>query len=124
MVDSLVPIDTPPLERGRLRLAIREDRLNGHAEESLRRLGAALGAGGKGAETIPMDVVVEAEGFAVLIEPKAEKRVALGVDLLREISDILGPGSAKVVGGVAIETEERPKWGSKRSTRRDDDDDV
>lgn len=147
MVDSLVPIDTPPLEKGRLRLSIREDRLNGHAEDALHRLRAALDTAGGGmppgtpkgspananatmgnpagrAETVPMDLVVEAEGVAVLIEPKAEARVMLGVDLLREISDILGPGCAKVVGGVAIETEERPKWGSKRPARRDDDDDV
>jgi hypothetical protein len=119
IVDRLVPIDGTPLERGTLRLVLRENRINGSAGVTLPRLKEALAehaAPPKGAPPevptpvlaeastpVPIDLLVRTDEAWVHMQPGLIPRVSMSPTLVRDLALVLGDDSVRLVGGVAIE---------------------
>jgi DNA polymerase-3 subunit alpha len=117
IVDRLVPIDGCPLERGTLRLVLREARINGTAAVTLPRLRDTLVQHGNGeaaepmangvlAEArspVPVDFLVHTGDAWVTLQPAATPKVAMSPTLVRDLAQVLGDDSIRLIGGVAIE---------------------
>ena len=109
IVDRLVPIAGVPLEKGTLRVVVREQRLNGDANDRLAALHRCMISadgvvGPEGTKPVPVELVVDTDLGWAAIEPKT--RVALRPELVREVSELLGDQSVRLVGGVSVEVEE------------------
>ncbi|MEO0716210.1 MAG: hypothetical protein AAFY58_04385, partial [Planctomycetota bacterium] len=109
IVDRLVPIAGVPLEKGTLRVVVREQRLNGDANDRLAALHRCMISadgvvGPEGTKPVPVELVVDTDLGWASIEPKT--RVALRPELVREVSELLGDQSVRLVGGVSVEVEE------------------
>ncbi|MBX3363242.1 MAG: DNA polymerase III subunit alpha [Phycisphaeraceae bacterium] len=133
IVEQIVPIDGVPLERGRLRLTVRDKKLNGHRVEALTELKRVLGerAASPAPGTsrvvggVPFDLVLETSKAVVMLQPVQEVRVMLDPGLARAVTGLLGEGAMHLVGGVAIEIDDgRRKWEKKDKRSIRDDDDV
>lgn len=118
IVDKLVPIEAVPLEKGKLQVILRSDAVNGSAAMKLPVvLGAIESSGdGLGLENSEgpraLEVVVETPGAWVCLEPKRGAKAVLRPELVRAVTGELGEDSVRLVGGVAVEVEEkRKKWG-------------
>jgi DNA polymerase III alpha subunit len=138
IVDKLVPIDGQPLEKGRLLIALRAQRLNGTAATAMGRVRELLtehdpavmsanpnadeGASDRFTdasvgEAVPYDLVVETDAAFVTLTPEAKPRVRLVPGLVRELCTVLGPGSVHLQGGVSVEVnkDDRRKYQRQRA---------
>ena len=133
MVDRLVPIDGLPLDGGRLRLFVDEQKLNGGALATMTRV-ADLVRGSvpppptakdlNPLPTFPVEIVIGTSDRVALLAADPKLRVNLKPDLLKAIAGELGDGMVKLAGGVAldkVDKNDKPKWGSKRKASQDDD---
>jgi DNA polymerase-3 subunit alpha len=111
IVDRLVPIDGVPLEKGRLRLIVREPRLNGGSAAALSGVRGLLSGGSP--TGIPVDLIIETGDAWYELRAEPPTRVALEPGLIAAVSGLLGEGSVRLAGGVAVELagENRRKWG-------------
>jgi len=125
IVDQLVPMDGTPPVRGMLRFVVREPTLNGRSMgvlESLRALigryetGSAEGAQAE-ASVVPYKLAIETEGAWYDVRPGSPGRVRLDPALVRSARELLGDDGVKVVGGVAVESEDRGSRGGYRRQR-------
>ncbi len=128
VVDRLVPIDGCPLERGTLRLVLREVRINGTASVTLPRLRDTLVQHGNGAAVegtsngvlaearspVPVDFVVHTGDAWVTLQPGATPKVSMSPTLVRDLAQVLGDDSVRLIGGVAIELNKEDRRGRKR----------
>ncbi|MEM9064986.1 MAG: DNA polymerase III subunit alpha [Planctomycetota bacterium] len=119
IVDQLAPIDGAPLEKGRLKLLLRAERINGSAKDKvpeLRRALAAAQPGKGGPPPVPVDLVLDCGDRFVTVKPDQGRTVELAPTLAREVTAVLGPESVWLAGGVAIEIEEegrgKKRWGA------------
>ncbi|MBK7403338.1 MAG: DNA polymerase III subunit alpha [Phycisphaerales bacterium] len=116
LVDRLVPIDGLPLERGTLRVTVREPKLNGSSRQALDRLAGVLtgGAAEPGPGTVPIELVVETDELICEVRPARELRTTLTPDLARDLVAAVGEGGVKLHKGVALELEKEKKPWEKR----------
>jgi DNA polymerase-3 subunit alpha len=133
MVDRLVPIDGLPLDGGRLRLFVDEQKLNGGALATMTRV-ADLVRGSvpppptakdlNPLPTFPVEIVIGTSDRVALLAADPKLRINLKPDLLKAIAGELGDGMVKLAGGVAldkVDKNDKPKWGAKRKPSQDDD---
>jgi DNA polymerase-3 subunit alpha len=138
IVERVVPIDGVPLQPGALELRVHSGRLNGEGPGALKRIAGLVtareaptptGTNGNvpdGPEpaidpppAFPVQLVVETgAGAQVLLAADRSLRVPLTPRLIDGITGVLGDGSVRVVGGVAVEVTgsgrtNGKKWGSK-----------
>ena len=116
LVDRLVPIDGLPLERGTLRVTVREPKLNGASHQALDRLAGVLGGepAPPGPGTVPIELIVETDELICEVKPARELRTALTPDLARNLVAAVGEGGVKLHKGVAVELEKEKKPWEKR----------
>ena len=110
IVDKMTPVDGTPLEKGRLRVILRSERLNGSGRGAIERLGALTDPAAPApdqAERVPVDVLVETPDSWVELRPSEDRRVALTPETVRALSETLGEGAVRLVGGVSIELSKR-----------------
>jgi len=145
IVDRLVPIEGVPLSPGRLQVLIDERKLNGTSMTAVESLATVLkshatgpNASGssnpRGASDGELEAVLARHVLtpfpvelaigtmthtAILTTPGL--RVGLKPQLLADIETALGPASARIVGGVSVELNEKKPW-EKKFKKSDDDD--
>jgi DNA polymerase-3 subunit alpha len=74
------------------------------------------------APSFPFEIIVVGADHLVALAPEKPVRVAMTPTTLAAVETILGPGAAKVVGGVYLDpAETKKKWGDKKKPRADDD---
>ncbi len=121
IVDRLVPIDGLPLQKGILRIFVREPQLNGSSHQALEAIAGVLGRGDEeqtrhipdrvdadasaASQTVPVSLIVETQQVICEVKPAKPIRTMLTPDLARELVEAAGPGSVKLHKGVAIELE-------------------
>jgi len=113
IVDKMVPIEGLPLEKGRLHLLIRTEKMNGTGKETIESLqrmlaGKAVVPGGekpKG-EVVPVVLEFETKGQVITMLPEPAVRVELEPGFVKEAAGLLGAGVATLVGGKSIEAED------------------
>ncbi|HZW09737.1 MAG TPA: DNA polymerase III subunit alpha [Phycisphaerales bacterium] len=117
LVDRLVPIDGLPLERGILRVTVREPKLNGSSRQAIDRLASALVGSDShaGPGTVPIELVVETDELICEVKPAKELRTVLTPDLAKELVAAVGEGGVKLYKGVAVELEKDKKPWQKRA---------
>ncbi|MBK9188315.1 MAG: DNA polymerase III subunit alpha [Phycisphaerales bacterium] len=123
IVDRLAPIDGVPLDPGRVRVFFDSMRFNGQSGQALERIADTLRApapparrGDDAPPLFPLEFVIGTSDQVAILAADPKFRIALAPDLVREITDQLGPGMVKVVGGVTLEkTEPRERWKKRRS---------
>lgn len=132
VVDRVVPIDGVPLLPGRMWLRVDADRLNGTGQETMSRVAQVLTsgvpiAGAKGStgingtlpdktQTFPIDIVVDTPEARVRLEVPGTLRVLPTPPLVGELLRLLGEGTIRVVGGVAVEVPgTRARWTGKKT---------
>ena len=110
ILDRVVPIDGHPLEQGTIQVMVRASRLNGDAGAVLRGVRDALETPPDDADPRvapgprPVHVIVEIDGAWVLAEPREQRVTAsLRPALVDRITEILGPDSVRLGGGVSVE---------------------
>ena len=123
IVDRMVPIEGQPLEKGRLHLTLRTEKLNGTGMKTVDDLhrfltGRAIQPGGvkPAGEVVPVVLEFETGGRAITVVPEPMMRIELGPDFVREAAGVVGAGCVALVGGKSIETEDNSKrgWGRGR----------
>jgi DNA polymerase-3 subunit alpha len=133
MVDRLVPIDGLPLDGGKLRLLVDEQRLNGSAGAVVSRVADLVRASVpppptpkdlNPLPTFPVELVIGTTDRVAVLAVDPKLRVNLKPDLLRSIAGELGEGMVKLAGGVAldkVEKNDKPKWGKRKAGSDDDE---
>ncbi len=127
VVDRVVPIDGVPLMPGRMWLRVDCEKLNGSGEVALGSIAemvksgaAAAAAGAKGAapdktQTFPIEIILDTAEARVRLELPPTLRVLPNPTFVAALSERLGEGSVRVVGGVAVELPgARPRWNGKK----------
>ena len=124
IVDRMVPIEGQPLEKGRLHLTLRTEKLNGTGMQTVDRLHdflttRAIQPGGTkpSGEVVPVVLEFETGGSAITVAPDPMLRVELGPEFVREAAQMVGAGCVSLVGGKSIETEDNSKRGWGRGRR-------
>ena len=108
IVDRMVPIDGVPLEKGRLHLRVDSKLLNGSSERVVGALHAMLGERAKtNGTSVPVLLDIETESACVTIQPEPALRVDLEPELITSVSGLLGAGCVALVGGKAIDMDEK-----------------
>ena len=108
IVDRMVPIDGVPLEKGRLHLRGDAKRLIGSSETVVGALRQMLGERAKtNGTSVPVLLDIETESALVTVQPEPVLRVDLEPELITEVSGVLGAGCVSLVGGKAIDIEEK-----------------
>ncbi len=108
VVDRMAPIDGMPLEKGRLRLVLRDQRLNGSGRRAVERIAELAAAeSDEGVERAPIDVVIETKDAWVAVETPGERRVPMTPPTVKALVEALGPGSVQLTGGVSVELNKR-----------------
>ena len=140
VIDRLVPIEGLPLDGGKLRIFVDEQRLNGLAVSAMERIAtlvrthapnasspptieARRAAVGDAPPTFPVEIIIGTIDSVAMLAVDPKLKVVLVPDLLRSITKELGEGMVKLAGGVAldkVEKQDRPRW-SKRRAGGDDD---
>ncbi len=115
VVDALAPISAVPRRGGSLRLVLSEPKLNGGAKQVLRELERTLAEqplvkGEEKMPSVPVQVWVETRDMRYEIEAKRYNTVRLVPETAQRLTETLGAGAAKLVGGASIEVEQRPRW--------------
>ncbi len=135
IIDRLVPIEGVPLDGGRLRLFVDEQRLNGGAEGAVRRVAGLVRASiaqppatparrDEQTAAFPVEIIIGTDDSVALLAADPKMRVNLVPDLIRAIEGELGAGMIKIAGGISLDKEEkesRPRWGKKRPPGDDDE---
>ncbi len=133
IVDRLVPIDGLPLDGGRLRLFVDEQRLNGGAAATMSKVAKIVKASvpppatpkdTSAPPTFPLEIIIGTADNVAILAADPALRVQLKPDLLRDIAGELGEGMVKLAGGVAldkVEKNDKPKWGKRRASSDDDE---
>jgi DNA polymerase-3 subunit alpha len=135
LIERLVPIDGVPLQPGRVRVYLDEMRLNGGASETLKKVATivktavvpvlpankAAAAAGATDTAFPVELVISTADASALLAAGGVK-ASLAPTMVRDLTQMLGPGTVKVVGGVSIDMAEKANrpWEKKRP-RGDDD---
>ncbi len=108
VVDRMVPVEGMPLEKGRLRLVLRDQRLNGSGRRAVERIAELVEAQTpEGTERAPLDVVIETGEAWVAVETPLERRVGMTPAAIGALVEALGPGSVQFTGGVSVELNKR-----------------
>ena len=144
IVDRLVPIEGVPLSPGRLQVLIDERKLNGTSIPAVESLATVLkshatgpasngSSATRGASDGELEAVLARHALtpfpvelaigtmthtAILTTPGL--RVGLKPQLLADIESALGPASARIVGGVSVELNEKKPW-EKKFKKNDSD---
>lgn len=135
LVERLVPIDGVPFTAGKLRLFLDESRLNGHAPAAIDRIAETAGLPGGIAQieakpssetsaglAFPLELILVSDSSVVVLDTDRRVRVPMEPGKLKTLSDLLGPNTMKVVGGVTADPIERKKpWEKKKSSGQSDD---
>ncbi len=111
VVDRLVPIDGCPLEKGRVRVMVKAERVNGSGPAVLRGVvdlieaqpPAPEGLESHGERPRPVELVVETEDAWVAMEPRRARAVRLEPAIVKELTASLGEGSVTLTGGMSVE---------------------
>ncbi len=116
IVDRVVPIDFVPYETGRLRLFVDELRLNGGAQDAIRRVAQIIEPRYAEGAQFSLEVVIGTERGVAILQPDARARLTLEPDLLKALEGELGPGMLKVTGRTLdpVESNRRP-WEKRRA---------
>jgi DNA polymerase III subunit alpha len=115
IVDRLVPIDGVPLEKGRLRLIVREPRLNGSSATALAGLRGVLNPATNGG-SVPVDLIIETDAAWYELRSEPPTRVHLEPEMIAAVAGFLGEGSARLAGGVAVEmASDNGRWKGART---------
>ncbi len=126
VVDRVVPIDGVPLMPGKLWLRVDCDRLNGTGERTLTEVaeivkaGAAAPAkpsasGGEKQQLFPIEIILDTAEARVRLEVPSALKVLPSPALVTELSNKLGDGTIRVVGGVAVELPgAKPRWNGQK----------
>lgn len=123
VVDRLAPIEGVPLDPGRVRVFFDSLRFNGRSGEALERIAGTLRTPAPAARRtddapplFPLEFVIGTADQVAVLAADPKIRVALAPDLVRDITDQLGPGMVKVVGGVTLEkAEPKERWRKRRN---------
>ncbi|MFI4896924.1 MAG: DNA polymerase III subunit alpha, partial [Phycisphaerales bacterium JB059] len=102
IVDKMTPVDGTPLEKGRLRVIVRAERLNGSGRRAIERLSELSSPEAPAppeAERVPLDVLVETSDSWVEMRPSDDRRVALAPEVVRSLHEALGEDAVRLVGG-------------------------
>lgn len=128
IVDRLVPIESVPVDGGRLRLFVDEMKLNGEANAAVSRVAGLVAGGatpykpGPSEDDAPaqfsVEVVIGMERDVAVLQADPRMRVRLDPAMVAAIEGTLGAGMVKVAG-VTMEKPERETY--KRRPRRDED---
>ncbi|MEM8757072.1 MAG: DNA polymerase III subunit alpha [Planctomycetota bacterium] len=111
IVDRMVPIDGVPLEKGRLHLRVDSTKLNGSSDRAMAEIKTMLGERAKtNGTSVPVLIDVETESACVTIQPEPQVRVDLEPALISGVVEVLGAGAVSLVGGKAIEVEEKKRY--------------
>jgi len=119
IVEQMSQIEAVPLEGGSLRVYVRDSRLNGdgpaaleRAHELARRHAAGPGADGASAgdahadaPAAPLEVVVCVGEHSEPVRATDPAAVRLEPQLVAGLEEVLGPRSARLFGGVAVELD-------------------
>jgi len=135
LVERLVPIDGVPLQPGRVRVYVDETRLNGGASDALKKVATIVktatvpvtpapkqqAAAGAIDAAFPVEIVISTAEASALLAAGGVK-ASLAPTMVRDLTQMLGPGTVRVVGGVSIDMAEKNNrpWEKKRP-RGDDD---
>ncbi|MDX2118657.1 MAG: DNA polymerase III subunit alpha [Planctomycetota bacterium] len=135
LVERLVPIDGVPLQPGRVRVYVDEMRLNGGASDALKKVATIVktatmpvapvpkqqAAAGAVDAAFPVEIVISTAEASALLAAGGVK-ASLAPTMVRDLTQMLGPGTVRVIGGVSIDMAEKNNrpWEKKRS-RGDDD---
>jgi DNA polymerase-3 subunit alpha len=126
IVEQMTPIEAVPLEGGKLRLYVRDSRLNGSGPTALERvheLAREHDASKKNgapvdAPSSPLEVVVcIGEHEPVAVPSTNPSRVRLEPAFISGVEGVLGPMSARLFEGVAVEREDPRRNGYGRNAR-------
>ena len=131
IVDRLVPADGVPLDTGKVRLYIDEERLNGTASQALTAVADLLRAtpltiqAQRGAPasttTFPVEVIIGTASHVAVLSVGSSCKLAPTPDIFRAMSEQLGAGMVRVVGGFTVEKDKPKPWeGKKRSQNSED----
>ena len=119
MTERIVPVEGVPLLPGKLRVTIPGRRLNGTGDAAIQSLAELLRAaadkntgtpltngqapkpGPSDPALFPVEFIIETEHGRVLLA--APFKLAPTPDLFASITRILGPQSARIAGGIAVE---------------------
>jgi DNA polymerase-3 subunit alpha len=130
IIDRIAPIDGVPLEPGRVRLFLDEQRLNGDASAKLERVATLLQQhaadapqklqrGESGDPRFPVELVIGTSDQVAIMACDAKIRLTPSPDLFGAIVGQLGEGMIRVTG-VAIEKVEKKVWQKRRPSNDDD----
>ncbi|MEQ8844223.1 MAG: DNA polymerase III subunit alpha [Phycisphaerales bacterium] len=120
IVEQMAPIEAVPLEGGRLRLYVRDSRLNGNGPTALERvheLACEHDASKKNgapvdAPSSPLEVVVCISDCEPVAVPSTNpSRVRLEPAFISAVEGVLGPMSARLFEGVAIDVQDKRRNG-------------
>lgn len=115
IVEQMTPIEAVPLEGGKMRLYVRDSRLNGNgptALEQVHELAREHDASKKNgapvdAPSSPLELVVCIGGHEpVAVSSTNPARVRLEPAFISSVEGVLGPMSARLFEGVAIEMQD------------------
>ena len=110
IVDRLAPIDGVPLDKGRLKILLRAEKLNGGAERAVADLAEVLrehGPNGRPDLARPFDLLLETEEALVALKPRGAGQLELDPGLISALAGLAGDEAVRLVGGVTVEQERR-----------------
>ncbi len=116
IVEQMTPIEAVPLEGGKLRLYVRDSRLNGNgpaALETVHELARGHDASKQNGASIdgptsPLEVVVcIGEHEPVAVPSTNPSRVRLEPAFIAGVEGVLGPQSARLFEGVAVDMQDK-----------------
>ncbi len=126
IVEQMTPIEAVPLEGGKMRLYVRDSRLNGNGPTALVQVHALArehdaskknGAPVDGPSS-PLEVVVCIGGCEPVAVPSTNPaRIRLEPEFISGVERVLGPMSARLFEGVAVEREDKRRNGYNRNAR-------
>ncbi|MFI4883352.1 MAG: OB-fold nucleic acid binding domain-containing protein, partial [Phycisphaerales bacterium JB064] len=120
IVEQMAPIEAVPLEGGRLRLYVRDSRLNGNGPTALERVhelarehdAAKKDGAPVDAPSSPLEVVVcIADCEPIAVPSTNPSRVRLEPAFISGVEGVLGPMSARLFEGVAVDREDKRRNG-------------
>jgi len=114
IVDRLAPIDGVPLDKGRLKIRLSAERLNGGSERAVNDLAGVLrehGPNGRPELARPFDLLLETEEAMVALKPRDAGQIELDPGLIGALAGVAGDGAVRLVGGVTVEQESRRRRG-------------
>jgi DNA polymerase-3 subunit alpha len=120
IVEQMTPIEAVPLEGGKLRLYVRDSRLNGNGptaleavQELARGHDASVKSGGPiDGPAAPLEIVLcIGEYEPVAVAATNPSRVRLEPAFIAGVEGVLGPQSARLFEGVAVDVQDKRRNG-------------